>query len=144
MLAEVDNSLTKKKIIIQRDTTTKTDISGSELRTWEHYKKTITFTVVSTSTKTKIFPSQQEHRQITELPNKNLKKAILITVEPDEDGFIAKTIDLPLYGYGDDREEAINELKHEIESLYDDLMTDDNFTEEWLERKKLLKTWIKD
>jgi len=33
---------------------------------------------------------------------------------------------------------AVQNLKSEIDSLYDDLMQDDNFSEEWLNYKKFL------
>ncbi len=58
-----------------------------------------------------------------------LLKPLDAIVDPDDGGFIARSIDLPLYGYGDDPTEAVQALKNEIESLYDDLMTDDNFTD---------------
>jgi hypothetical protein len=80
--------------------------------------------------------------RITSLPNKELKKPILITLDRDESGFISRTVDFPLYGYSDNPDSAIENLKHEIESLYDDLMEDDNFSEEWLKYKSLLKEFI--
>jgi predicted RNase H-like HicB family nuclease len=70
---------------------------------------------------------------------RNGEDHLSVIVEPDYGGFIAKMPDLPVYGYGDDREEAINNLKIEIESLYEDLMQDDNFTDEWLQIKEFLK-----
>lgn len=63
-------------------------------------------------------------------------------VEPDDDGFIVRAVDLPLFGFGDDKLEAINALKNEIESLYNDLMEDDQFTDEWLRCKEFLKERI--
>lgn len=54
-------------------------------------------------------------------------------------GHIARAVDLPLFGFGDDALEAINALKDEIESLYNDLMEDDKFSEEWLRYKRFLK-----
>jgi hypothetical protein len=57
-------------------------------------------------------------------------------VEKDSDGVTVTTPDLPLYGYGDDLEEALANLKIEIQSLfYEDLMKDDNFSgmgQNWL------------
>ncbi len=76
------------------------------------------------------------------LNNFELKQPIDAVVEPDGDGFIARTIDIPLYGYGDDRVEAITALKKELESLYEDLMEDDQFSNEWLNFKKFLKERI--
>jgi hypothetical protein len=72
-----------------------------------------------------------------------LRQPLEVILEPDDGGFIARSIDLPLFGYGEDTIEAIDNLKHEVESLYSDLMEDDNFSEEWLRTKKFLKTIFK-
>lgn len=76
------------------------------------------------------------------LETRRLKSPMDVIVEPDDDGFIARTVDFPLFGYGDDRIEAIETLKSEIESLYEDLMEDDNFTEEWKGIKDYLKEQV--
>ena len=76
------------------------------------------------------------------LPTKTLKVPIDAIVEPDDDGFIARTTDIPLYGYGDDPIEAVEALESEIESLYDDLTVDDEFTDEWLKIKEFLQQRI--
>lgn len=76
--------------------------------------------------------------RVNSLPNKILKSPLDIVVEADEDGYIARTVDLPIYGNGDDPIEAIDMLKREIESLYDDLMSGDDFTEDWLKIKRFL------
>jgi hypothetical protein len=62
-----------------------------------------------------------------------------IIIEHDGDGFISISPRLALFGYGDDVVESIENLKLEIESLYHDLMEDDNFTPEWLSIKAFLK-----
>lgn len=80
--------------------------------------------------------------KINLLPTKRLRTPLDAIVEQDDDGFIARITDVPLYGYGDDPVEAIDALKCEIESLYDDLMEDDDFTEEWLTIKDFLKKRI--
>lgn len=80
--------------------------------------------------------------KINTLPNRPLKFPIDAVVEPDDIGFLARTTDLPLYGYGDDPIEAVQMLKREIESLYNDLMNDDNFNEEHLRIKEFLKIAI--
>jgi hypothetical protein len=80
---------------------------------------------------------------INRLLNYNLLSSIDALVEVDDDGFIARTHDLPLYGYGEEPFEAINNLKYEIESLYNDLMEDDNFTEDLLKIKSFLKGIVK-
>jgi hypothetical protein len=80
--------------------------------------------------------------KISILPNRQLKNPLDAVVEPDDDGYIARTTDLPLYGYGDDPIEAVDALKCEIESLYNDLMQDDMLTNEWIRIKKLLRDTI--
>lgn len=76
--------------------------------------------------------------KIQRLPNKNLKIPLDAIVDFDEVGYLARTTDLPVYGYGDDPIEAIEMLKREIESLHNDLMADDDFSDEWIEMKKFL------
>ena len=77
--------------------------------------------------------------KINVLPNKKLRESLDAVVETDDEGFIARTTDIPLYGYGDDPIEAIDNLKCEIETLFDDLMEHDQFADEWLEIKKFLR-----
>lgn len=76
--------------------------------------------------------------KISLLPNKTLRVPLDIVVEADGDEFIARTVDLPLYGNGEDPLEAIEMLKREIESLYDDLMSRNDFSEDWLSAKCFL------
>ena len=76
--------------------------------------------------------------KINFLPTKNLKAPIDAILERDGEGFIARTLEIPLYGYGEDPIEAMDTLKREIESLYEDLMEDDNYTEDWLRIKAFL------
>jgi hypothetical protein len=80
--------------------------------------------------------------RINFLPNKVLKAPIQAVVERDEEIFLARALEIPLYGQGEDVVEAVDSLKCEIESLYDDLMEDDNFTDEWLKIKEFLKSRI--
>lgn len=80
--------------------------------------------------------------KISFLITKELNPPLDAVVEADGDGFIARTTDIPLYGFGDDPIEAVEALKHEIESLYNELMEDDEFSSEWLLIKKLLKSRI--
>jgi hypothetical protein len=70
--------------------------------------------------------------KINFLIGRGLKKPLDAVVEPDGEGFIARTTDIPLYGFGDDPIEAVNMLKYEIESLFEELNEDDAFAEEWL------------
>ncbi len=82
--------------------------------------------------------------RINSLPNKILRGSLDVVIEVDGDGYIARTIDLPLYGNGEDAIDAVEMLKHEIESLYDDLMNSDDFTEDWLKVKGFLAERISD
>ncbi len=82
--------------------------------------------------------------EIHRLSKHNLYSPLWVVVEPDDGGFIARCVDLPLYGYGDDVIEAVGNLKFEIESLYEDLMEDDNFTEDWLKIKAFLRSKVMD
>ncbi len=80
---------------------------------------------------------------IDSLPNKKLATPFNIIIEPDGTGFIVFIPEIPsLYGCGDTRTEAIEMLKREIESLYDDLIGDDNFTDEWNAIKLVLLSKI--
>ncbi len=76
--------------------------------------------------------------QIKKLVTKKLKTPFIITIEPDDEGYIAQIKEFPLFGYGDEKQEAIDNLKYEIESLYFDLLNDNNFSQEWLDYKKIL------
>ncbi len=78
------------------------------------------------------------------LPNKEVGIPIDAILERDGEGFVARTIELPLYGYGLDPIDAINMLKDEIESLYDDLIEDDDFTDDWIRVRKYLCSRISD
>jgi len=82
--------------------------------------------------------------KINLLPNKTLRVPLDAIIEPDGDDFIARTIDLPLYGQGEDPIESIEMLKREIEFLYDDLMNDEDFTGDWLKIKSFLVERISD
>jgi hypothetical protein len=82
------------------------------------------------------------YSKIDSLIKYKLIKAIEITVEYDEIHFLAKTKTLPLYACGESRELAINNLKYEIESLYEDLQSGDDFSDEWLKHKKYLKSIV--
>ena len=82
--------------------------------------------------------------KINMLPNKELKGPIDAILERDGEGFLARCIELPLYGYGLDPVDAIDILKNEIETLYDDLMEDDNFTADWLKIRNYLRSRIAD
>ena len=78
------------------------------------------------------------------LETKRLRNPLDVIIEEDDEGFVASAVDFPLFGYGDDRIEAIDALKFEIESLYFELLEDDNFSEEWLSVKSFLKDSVID
>ena len=80
--------------------------------------------------------------RVNVLPDKIVKAHIEAILERDGEGFIARTIELLLYGYGSDPMDAIQMLKDEIESLYDDLNEDDEFTADWLKAKNYLRSRI--
>ncbi|MDO9530148.1 MAG: hypothetical protein Q7J27_13465 [Syntrophales bacterium] len=79
------------------------------------------------------------HIKIHKLESKFLSMSIDVIIDPDDNGFLAQAPDLPsVYGYGENRLQSIEMLKREIESLYEDLLEDDNFTEEWLKIRNFL------
>ena len=77
--------------------------------------------------------------RINRLTQKTLAKPLDAVVERDDHGYVAKTPDLPLYGYGEDRAEAIAMLQREIESLYEDLTEGGDFGDEWADVKRFLE-----
>ena len=79
------------------------------------------------------------YTKICFLLQKQLKSPLDVIVEPDDGGYIARTIDLPLYGYGDDAYEAVEALKEELDGIYSDLLESDDFSDEWLSIKKFLR-----
>jgi len=81
--------------------------------------------------------------QIHRLVTKTLDQPLDVIVERDGDGYLARNPDLPLYGYGDDRLEAIEMLRREIESLDEELTQDDNYTQDWLELRNFLSQRIR-
>ena len=73
------------------------------------------------------------------LDRKSLKVPLDVFIEADDECFLARNPDLPLYGMGYSPMEAIEMLKREIESLYDDLMGGDDFTDNWTSIKAFLE-----
>ena len=76
--------------------------------------------------------------RINALIHKRLIIPLDVIIEPDADGFIARAVDLPLYGFGDDPFEALTILKREIETLHDELTGESNFSPDWLRIKEFL------
>lgn len=76
---------------------------------------------------------------IFDLPNYKIRSCIECCVSKDEDGsFLIECPSLNLYSSGESRLEAVENIKDNIESLYDDLMESDDFSDDWLEIKKIL------
>jgi ATP-dependent exoDNAse (exonuclease V) beta subunit len=86
--------------------------------------------------------NQFEIVHISIIPGFFLKQPLDAIVEPDEEGYIARLVDIRLYGYGDDRMEAIENLKNDLSELYRELNEDDNYSTEWMAIKKMLKKLI--
>lgn len=95
----------------------------------------------STATRPRFSPG---YISIHLLQTKRLKTPLSVVIEQDNGGFIARTVDFPLYGFGEGPNEAVEMLKREIESLYEDLMEDDDFSEKWLRVKQFLSSIIVD
>jgi hypothetical protein len=72
-----------------------------------------------------------------------LKIPLSVIVEPDDESFIAKCPDLPqLFGSATEAAEAVESLKTEIASLWEDLSSGDDFSEEFLAVKRFLAKCI--
>ena len=76
--------------------------------------------------------------KIQRLPNKNLKIPLDAIVDFDETGYLARATDLPVYGDGDEPVEAIEMLKREIASHWNDLRVDYGYTDEWWKMNSVL------
>jgi hypothetical protein len=82
------------------------------------------------------------HVRINRLPRKTLNSPLDVLVEAGDKGFVARTPDLPLHGYGENRIEAIDMLKREIESLFDELLENEDLSEERQDIKRFLSEKI--
>lgn len=80
--------------------------------------------------------------EINSLITKSLRRPLSVYIEVDGNGYIARSVDLPLYSFEDDIQQAINSLRIGIESLINELNEDDNFSEEWLNYKSFLNSII--
>jgi len=116
------------------------DIASSQSRSYEYWFSMLSQEIrsVKEMIETSFKHGEALSVEINTLTTKKLSRPLTAIVEPDGDGFIARSPDLPLYGYSEDRMEAIEMLKDEIESLYEDLMEDDNFSEDYLKIKHFL------
>ena len=82
------------------------------------------------------------HIRINRLTHKILKSPLDVLVEPDDKGFVARTPELPLNGYGQDRIEAIRMLKRQIESFFDELLEKEPLTKKEQDIKRFLSEKI--
>jgi len=82
--------------------------------------------------------------KINRLVTKSLNIPFDVYVQPDDSGFIAEIPRFTLFGFGDTMEEAIENIKYELEALYEELNQDDDFTEEWLEIREFLNSRVLD
>jgi hypothetical protein len=80
--------------------------------------------------------------RVNTLKRHKLTTSIDVIIEPDDDGFIVRNADIPIYGYGVDSMEAVECFKEELENLYEELMEDDDFTDEWLAIKEYLSNLL--
>lgn len=80
---------------------------------------------------------------ISELPGYHLKSKIECRLSKDEDGsFIIECPELKVYSSGDSRKEAVENIIDNIVTLYEDLMENDDYSDDWLEIKQKLKSKI--
>ena len=76
---------------------------------------------------------------INRLETLELRSPLTVLVEKDEDAYLAVCPDIPqLYGHGEDSQSAVLSLQKEIESLWNDLKEDDDFSDEFLGLKRFL------
>ncbi len=86
--------------------------------------------------------NSRQSLKILRLPHFDLSTCLDIIVEPDDGGYLASSIDTGLFGFGDSIQDAVEKLRLEIESMYSDLMEDDDFSSEFLHLKSFLDSII--
>lgn len=80
--------------------------------------------------------------EVNSLITKKLRRSLSVYLEADGNGYIARSVDLPLYSFEEDIQQAINSLKMDIETLITELNEDDNFSAEWLNYKAFLNSIV--
>lgn len=129
------------------------DASTLSEPTLRRFEAPIRFEVLQASARTRTFSAIQTATTVGRVPEvaqpiivilnflagRRLRRPLSVIVEADNESYIARTPDLPLYGIGDDPIGAIQAINREISSLYEDLQQDDNFTNEWLQVKTFLR-----
>lgn len=92
-----------------------------------------------------LLPADQESKEIQsyelgQLEGRELLLPFTVSLEPDDDGFLAKCFEVPqVYGFGETRNEALSMLERELVSLNRDLQEDDAFAPEFLSLKKMFQ-----
>ena len=81
-------------------------------------------------------------RKIYFLHHHQLANPLEISVEPDENMYLAKSLDFPLYANGETIEKASKNLSMAIEELYLELRDGTDFSDEWLNYKNMLNKAI--
>lgn len=82
---------------------------------------------------------QEDTHIINNLPGYTISKVFECSVGSNEDGTILiESPSLQLYSTGDTRAEAIENIKENIVSLYNELSESDEFSEDWLRIKSYL------
>jgi len=83
--------------------------------------------------------TMEEIIRIKSFKNINLNEELSIILTLDEDNsYIAKTEKMPIYSYGNTKQEAISNMEEELEFLHQDFINDpiSSFSDEWLSYRK--------
>jgi predicted RNase H-like HicB family nuclease len=67
--------------------------------------------------------------------DKSLNVSLMGTVHYEDGEYVAELLDMPLFSVGKSKKKAIKNLQYELDTLYTELMEDDNFSEEFLTYK---------
>jgi predicted RNase H-like HicB family nuclease len=74
-----------------------------------------------------------------------LAAPLAVSVEADEDAFLAKATDIPgIFGFADTASEAVQDLKDQIEELYHELQDGSEYSAKWQNCLAFLKTIVTD
>ncbi len=75
--------------------------------------------------------------------DKFLNVSLTGTVHYEDGEYVAELLDMPLFSVGKSEKKAIKNLQYELDTLYAELMEDDNFSEEFLAYKDFFLKNIK-
>lgn len=87
-------------------------------------------------------PVEKRAILIGRLPTLRLRTPLAARVSYEDGEWLAEAVDLPLYGSGDNEQQAREMLAREIESLWQDLNEDAQYGEEMLLALRLLRNVI--